>query len=342
MQKPKKQTNGCLWVMLFTFQVFIGIPILTRLFGIDYITALVVVFIGAAITTSLLAGRISRKGLIGNLVLVFLLIGFLKLIGQLLEESIVITEEASFKIEEGVQREHLVEGNDTIPIYKSNRVWKDNYGNNYSSSLAVRESDFIRLRDKVSDFRPAPGGNFWGKLYDYIDRNDTPALDLVIQSFDEIHRSKQLNQMEFAEMIVSCVQDIPYSFVFQGECLEPSSYEDSIRNILENCPQCCIGNVAYGIQNPISFLQNLKGDCDTRTVLIYSLLKHYNYDVAILNSDFYRHSIIGINLPAQGVSKLYYGKKYIVWETTGKYFTPGQLPSNFSDINHWEVILTSK
>ena len=148
--------------------------------------------------------------------------------------------------------------------------------------------------------------------------------------------------MEFAEMLISCIQDIPYSFVFQDECRPPEQYEESIRELLEECPECCIGNKAFGLQTPVGFIQNLKGDCDTRTVLIYSLLKYFGYDVAILNSDFYRHSIIGLNIPAKGTYKTFGGKKYMVWETTAKYFTIGQLPTNFSDITHWNVVLTSK
>ena len=61
-----------------------------------------------------------------------------------------------------------------------------------------------------------------------------------------------------------------------------------------------------------------------------------------LNSDFYRHSIIGINLPTSGIHKLHYGKRYVVWETTAKYYQAGKLPGNFNDITHWNVILTSK
>ena len=161
-------------------------------------------------------------------------------------------------------------------------------------------------------------------------------------TFSEINKEKQLSQMEFAEMVVTCVQDIPYSFVFQEACLPANNYEDSIKDILQKCPECCIGNIAYGIQNPVSFISNLKGDCDTRTVLVYSILKHFDYDVAILNSEFYKHSILGLNIPSSGKVKLYRGKKYALWETTAKYFSAGVLPSNFDDIRHWNVVLTSK
>jgi hypothetical protein len=163
-----------------------------------------------------------------------------------------------------------------------------------------------------------------------------------METFIKINKEKKLNQMEFAEMVVSCIQDIPYSFVLQGNCPNKENYDDSNRAILENCPECCIGNIKYGIQNPVSFIKNLKGDCDTRTVIVYSILKYFKYDVAIVNSDFYRHSIIGINLPASGSFKTYNGKKYALWETTAKYFKAGDLPVSFNNVNYWEIVLTSK
>ncbi|MCB0456564.1 MAG: hypothetical protein R2776_05200 [Flavobacteriaceae bacterium] len=308
----------------------------------------VLAFIVSAIVSILLANKIAGKPTIGSLFknvgfLFLLIIGIRFLLLFLIEfVTIPTTEETTFKVEEGVAKSIILEGIDSVSVYSSNRVWKDNYGNNYQGKLAVREKDFLRLHKHINSYKVTSSANFWGSLYDYIDRTDTPSLDLVMATFEEIHSRKNLNQMEFAEMVISCIQDIPYAFVFQEACLSAENYEESIRVILENCPECCIGHVKYGIQNPVSFLQNLKGDCDTRTVLIYAILKHFNYDVAILNSEFYRHSIIGLNLPAKGLYKTYYGKKYVVWETTAKYYTAGQLPYNFNDITHWNVVLTSK
>ncbi|WP_232729108.1 hypothetical protein [Ulvibacter sp. MAR_2010_11] len=252
------------------------------------------------------------------------------------------SRQVTFTTEDVVEETIYVEGLDTIPVFSSQRNWKDNYGNDYSGSLTIRERDFFNLKDHIKRYAPPKGGNFWGSLYDYIDRTDTPSLDLVLSTFAAINAEKQLNQMEFAEMVVSCIQDIPYSFVFENQCYPASYYEDSIKKILQKCPECCIGNVLYGIQNPVSFLHNLKGDCDTRTVLIYSILKHFNYDVAIVNSDFYRHSVIGINLPASGLTKIHNGKKYILWETTAKFFEVGYLSPGWDDVNYWDVVLTSK
>ncbi len=344
MEQKTKKNNGCLWLFVFVLISFIGAIVIASILNIQWIISFVIAGIIAALLTSKLIGKPTISSLLKNVGFIFFLIIGIRFLFLFIIEFVKIpaSDDITFNIEEGVAKSTILEGVDSISVYSSNRVWKDNYGNNYQGKLTVREKDFLRLFRTTDGFRPVSGSNFWGMLYDYIDRTDTPSLDLVMKAFEEIHLNKKLNQMEFAEMVISCIQDIPYSFVFQEACLPADSYEDSIRTVLEDCPDCCIGNIKYGIQNPVSFLQNLKGDCDTRTVLIYSILKHFNYDVAILNSTFYRHSIIGINIPATGLFKTHYGKKYVVWETTAKYYTAGQLPGNFNDITHWNVVLTSK
>lgn len=344
MSTPTNKKNGCLWIFIFGLITLFGWIFISTTTGLNSYVAVGLSMLVAAFLTSKWVGKPTIKGLIVNGVIILVVVLGLRFVSLFLLNTITpLSEENNFKKEEGVALSTLVEDLDTVSVYSSHRIWKDNYGNNYSGDLMVRENDFHRLKSNLSKWSSrAKGGDFWGNLYDYLERTDTPSLDLVMNTFEEIHQKKKLNQMEFAEMVVSCIQDIPYSFIFQEECLSADSYEPTIRTILKDCPDCCMGNVPFGIQNPVSFLQNLKGDCDTRTVIIYSILKHFNYDVAILNSTFYRHSILGINLPATGVHKKHYGKKYVVWETTAKYYPAGSLPSNFNDITHWNIVLTSK
>ncbi len=344
MNTTRKNSNGCLWIFLVGLMAFFGWIFMTFFIDINSFVALGIAVIVASILITKWIGKPSIASLIvyGGL-LVFLFLGLQFLSNYLQNDISPLSEEKNFKKEEGVDLSTIVENEDTVAVYTSHRIWRDNYGNNFKGDLVVRERDYRRLNQNHNNWTYKPSsGHFWGNLYDYLDRTNTSSLDLVMTTFREIHKEKSLNQMEFAEMVVTCIQDIPYSFIFQEECLSAENYEPSIRDILEACPECCMGNVTYGIQNQISFLQNLKGDCDTRTVIIYSILKHFNYDVAILNSDFYRHSIIGINLPTSGIHKKHYGKKYVVWETTAKYYQVGKLPGNFNDITHWNVILTSK
>ncbi len=339
-----KKPNGCLWLIITIIFGVIGFAVFTFLFSLPPLLAIIAALAIAIFFSVVILGRPTTKSLILNgLLITFLFFGIKYGTNQLL--SILKQydySEDSFSSEEIVSETKILEGIDSIPVYTSNRFWKDNYGQSYTTSLTVRQRDVLQLRGHITRYTPPNSDNFWGQLYDYIDKTDTPSLDLVLDAFNKINMEKRLNQMEFAEMVISCIQDIPYAFVFQDSCLQAENYEKSIKDILQSCPECCIGNITYGIQNPVSFIQNLKGDCDTRTVLIYSILKYFDYDVAILNSDYYRHSILGVNLPASGKFKMYRGKKYTLWETTAKHFTAGSLPANFDDVQYWDVVLTSK
>jgi len=341
-KKINKTKNGCLWFFVIGLLTFFGFVFLHFVFEIPTYISLFLVIGFSIFILSLILGRSYVRLLVRSGLLIFFIFYGIKILGNLLITNLKTDPHKTFTTEEKVSKTYVIEDQDSIQLYSSSRNWKDNYGNVYGTDLSVRERDYHRLKDHIENYKPRGGGYFWGNLYKYIEKKDGPSLDLVMKAFTEINDQHHLNKMEFAEMVVSCIQDIPYSLVFPDACETPDRYEESIRRTLENCPECCIGNIKYGIQNPVSFIRNLKGDCDTRTVLIYSILKHFNYDIAIVNSEFYRHSIIGINLPASGLHKIHNGKKYVLWETTAKYFEIGSLSPNFNDVTHWNIILTSK
>lgn len=340
---PKKNPNGCLWLLVMSMTLTVIFGVITVSLEIPILITLLLSVACAIFITIKLVGKPALISLLKILLILGFIVGIIGAgIAFLIKQTDIEYNDTRFTSDENVEMQMYLDGRDSIQVYATARHWRDNYGNDYGTTLMVRNRDFLRLRNHLTNYRPNSSPNFWGELYDYIERTDSPSLDLIIQGFSAIQKEKELNAMEFAEMVVSCIQDIPYSFVFPDECLPAEQYEDAIRIILEQCPECCIGNISYGIQNPVSFMQNLKGDCDTRTVIIYSILKHFGYDVAILNSDFYRHSILGVNLPATGYNKIHNGKKYILWETTAKYFAAGDLPATYNDITQWNVVLTSK
>ncbi|MFC5048054.1 hypothetical protein ACFSTE_01405 [Aquimarina hainanensis] len=240
-----------------------------------------------------------------------------------------------------VSKEKKVINGDSLFILTHQRKWKDNYGNRFSGDFSIRERDYFASAKAYDNHTSHLQKMHWANLYAYLINTNTPHLDLILQEFEQIQKQKKLTQFEFAEMVVSFVQDIPYSFVFSKQCESPEKYEASIRDILQKCQKCCIGNIPFGIQPPTLFMGNLKGDCDTRTVLIFAILNHFGYEVAILNSNYYKHSILGLHIPAKGKFKPYKGKRYYVWETTSKNFSIGVLPSNFANIKHWNIILTN-
>ncbi|WP_024768176.1 hypothetical protein [Aquimarina macrocephali] len=253
----------------------------------------------------------------------------------------VSIENQKSDVSEYIYREKTLEEGDSIMLLRQDRQWTDNYGNTFKGKFSIREKDYFSSKKEYLNTVQKHKKGSWGKLYQYLVTSDTPRLDLILEELTTIKNTNKLNQFEFAEMVVTFIQDIPYSFVFENDCESPEKYEESIRVILEECSDCCIGNIPFGIQNPVGFMGNLKGDCDTRTVIIYAILSHFGYDVAILNSDYYKHSVLGLHIPAKGIYKVQNGKRYYIWETTNKHFTIGTLPKNFDNINHWHIVLTN-
>lgn len=227
-------------------------------------------------------------------------------------------------------------------VISNRRIWKDYRDTTYSAWIDIFRSDLnaskynrLNLPYKLSsDYE-------YNNVVNSISQFDLSRLSRVFQTFDSLRLKNHLDDKLFAEMLVSYVQDIPYVLVLDNNC-DANLYNDPfIANYLQEGKEC-EGRVKYGLFTPVEFSAHLKGDCDTRTLLLYTLLAHYKYDVAMLGSDTYKHSVIGINLPYSGVSKIIQSKRYVLWETTAIGMKPGDIPVTISNPDNWQVNLLSK
>mgnify|MGYP001294217660 CR=1 FL=1 len=193
--------------------------------------------------------------------------------------------------------------------FTKNVYWTTNFGPKHRGLLKTKESDYYSsLRNR----RSLSTDNGWTYNAKSVIANDKFKLDNVISLFKRIQRDNNYSRSEFADAIVSFVQDIPYSLIDND----------------------------VDIYAPVEFLKKYKGDCDTRTIFLHTLLKKFNYDVVIINSWRYAHSILGINLPTPGSNYKYdQGVRYYVWETTSKNWLRGQIHPNQQDMFYWEVSL---
>jgi hypothetical protein len=221
------------------------------------------------------------------------------------------------------------------------RVWQDYNSKEYAGNIKVKVSDFrnvanYRNKISVSPQDPNQYNYIVSKIYDF----DKNKLSLLYSMFDSLKTKHNLSETKFAEVITSCIQDIPYTLILDNDC-NANRYNDKfISEYLGNGGKC-EGFIKFGLLAPTEFMGSLIGDCDTRTLLIFTVLNHYNYDVAMLGSELYRHSVIGINLPYNGISKTINGKRYVIWETTEQGIPPGIIPLEVSDMRFWNVTLIS-
>ena len=224
---------------------------------------------------------------------------------------------------------------------KSDRIisnyinWYDYKNYYYNTNLKISYNDYLKsIRNKENNY-----ASTIESLYSVIYKSDKLDLDLVYKELDFIRRDRSLSKRKFAEIIVSMIQHMPYNIVSQESCFKAQMSDDSLREMILSGIECD-GNVYGGVYSPLELVKKMKGDCDSRTLFIYTVLKKFNYDVVILNSEIYAHSIIGLNIPSSGRYKYYNGKRYYTWETTAKGYDLGILPADFSNIKYWYVALT--
>lgn len=228
-------------------------------------------------------------------------------------------------------------------LIKHFRIWKDYDGNQYEGYIWTKASDYSKAKyfKNNLDVRQNTPRAYDEIIYS-LKENDKHNLGGVYQLFDSIRKKEQLSNIKFAELIVSFVQDIPYAIIVPDDC-NPNLYDDKfIQEYLTSENAQCDGFEKFGINSPVEFMSNLYGDCDTRTLLLYTMLAHYGYDVALFSSEYYSHSIIGVNLPISGIAYKYENQRYVLWETTAPNIKAGVLPKEISNLNYWRISLKSK
>lgn len=227
---------------------------------------------------------------------------------------------------------------DTLIMHE--RVWKATDGTIYQGSLNVRLSQV----NKSHVFHRNYSGNAYNlnsfrAIYRDLSNNDNPGLDLIEAMFDSIRKANRLSGYKLADMIVSCVQDIDYVLVLDGVC-DARQYSDAfVRDYLAK-GKPCVGPIRFGVNAPLEFMEELEGDCDTRSLFLFNVLHRFGFKVCILGSELYGHSVLGIEVPGNGAYKTINNKRYYVWETTAR--APlGQIDPQWRDMRYWDVMLTN-
>jgi hypothetical protein len=187
-------------------------------------------------------------------------------------------------------------------------------------------NDAASSRNNISIENWTTDPDYWRQVYRQLYMDNKDHLQSVQDSLLMIKVSMQLDRDAFARMVVSFVQDIPYEYVIPDQCTGN-----------ETAP--CNGDVSLGIYSPVEFLGAMHGDCDTRTVLLYTLLRNFGYQPLIINSKEYLHSMLALDVASSGDDFEWKGRKYAYWETTNVGWLPGMLPPNMNNKDYWEVAL---
>ena len=232
---------------------------------------------------------------------------------------------------------------DTLDVkYLSHYIsWIANFKKGFQTHLKVREDYYhlAKLNHENLNIAESEFREYYNRVYVEMIAQNQEKLDKVMEAYAYKGKKNNLSRTQFADMVVTSIQSIPYCMVHDYSHQKAEQvYGASIANYHETGGPC-LANVKFGLQAPAEFIANFKGDCDTRSLLLYYILSKFGYDCVVLGSTQYSHAILGISGPYNGDYATYKGTKYYGWETTAKYFTPGNLSPECNNMRYWQVVL---
>lgn len=226
--------------------------------------------------------------------------------------------------------------------------WYDFITNKYGLKYITTVKSFFETQknhssvDKLYSKTSKNPISYFNKLYSNLEEFDNKKIDSIVKVLGKKATDKKLNQIQTAEMVVAFIQEIPYVLVHQNSCEQVmhSDKEDSFIVTYHQDKKPCLPNIPGGVQSPYEFLHNLKGDCDTRSLLGYAILKKMNISASVWVSQAYGHSILGVGLPVgNGVSKSINGLNHYGVELTSKGFRLGVISPQQRDMSNWNIAL---
>ncbi len=241
--------------------------------------------------------------------------------------------------EGNIHFEDFSSGDSLICFY---REWFDSNGKKYQGNYCVNLNDLARSKSfrEYSSFT-IDSSNPFGAIYKGISNHDDKYLLEVYKMLADIATVNQLGARDFVNMVVSFVQDFEYGLVLDRSC-DYNQYDDKfIREYLQNSEGPCSPNVRFGVYTPLEFLFYRQGDCDSRTLLAFTILRHFNFDVILMTSFYYKHSILGVGIDISGTDVHWNKERYVLWETTLPSLPAGIIADDMLNFSHWQVSLSN-
>lgn len=256
------------------------------------------------------------------------------------------TQQESVKTEDGVIKISPPKPNKEKDLISDKSItWWDFIQNKYSLNYGTSATRYFESTQfHEQQFKAIKATNnleFYGQLYRQLDLNDVNKLDRIVVKLKQNAKRKHLNSIQTAEMVCTFVQEIPYFLVHDFDCKTAVSESNSdfmVEYHRSNKP--CLPEVPGGVQSPYEFMHNLKGDCDTRSLLAFTILRSMDIPASVWISEAYGHSVLGVGLPVStGFYKEINGVKHYAVELTAKGFRLGMISPEQQVRNNWDIAL---
>jgi len=232
--------------------------------------------------------------------------------------------------------------NDDNELIARTWKWKSYDGRTYELNFEIRKSDYqsaIRCRENS-----VSGYDIWSVMY----QHDKLGLIEMVEGYRQLINKNNLNGMDALNMVVSSVQSIPYVLISNESCPNEAfdmQFTNDCRPRSGSPSGCCGFILPWGVYSPIEYAVNGAGDCDTKSLFAFTILKELDlgyYEVAMLTGDVDAgaHAMLGVNILNPPYNQIFvkdiWSNKFYAWETTS---TGNELGQNvWRTWNNWRVI----
>ena len=264
------------------------------------------------------------------------------------DDLVIIDQEPLIVAEEVLWEENVI---DTIDLPNCTEIrkimfWTGQDGNKEMIKYYICEEDVIESRKVRSS------GHYLDDLYEGMYMHDKQFLDALIEGYGYKIEAEHLNRLDAARMVVRSIQSIPYTLVHSHDHERAEKglphrveYHKEARSKygqhIDRIGGCLQSINESGVVSPLEFASHHMGDCDSRTMFLYTIMSELGFDVVILGSQIERHSILGISINLDRHREDFYLQngttKYYVWETTNTGFDLGMYPG--WDQQKWTIDL---
>lgn len=223
--------------------------------------------------------------------------------------------------------------------------WFDFISNNHVLNYQTFSSEYLNSkRSRITGISALQGYKdpvkYFNKIYINAVKEDQPKLDSIVSKIKIDVSRYNYKPIDIARTVVTMIQEIPYVLVHDKSCQEIISNNGDFVSTYHKEGKPCLPKIEGGVQTPYEFLHNLKGDCDTRSLLAHLILRKLGIKSSVWVSMDYGHSILGVALPVgSGSYKMINGVKHYGVELTAKGFDIGMVAPNQRQMANWDIAL---
>lgn len=172
-----------------------------------------------------------------------------------------------------------------------------------SQAMIEREA---RVLQQYTGADEATQKKAWRRFYQLVWRDSFYRMEELALGFKQVFAANKTEKKDIPLKLLHYIQAFKYE--------EPQTLSD--------------------LRSPYDAANKRLGDCDARSLAYMILLEHLGFASVLMISPVHHHSLVGVDLPGEGIRFTFDGKAWLMAETTAT-VPLGTLNQNIADQKDW-------